>query len=206
MSAVEVFRKLILVVEKFERCKKLQLTEPLAKNHIEDLEKQFGFQLPSELRDIYSLHDGESEDSAGLFFGMHFLPLREAYDQFKFGMLMAKTHSSDAAIATLGGFGSTPDQTVQAKHFVDRRIPFATDYSGNYIAIDQLPGEKGIQGQVIGFDHEKRSPFYQLSNSLTEFLEFTLRQYELGRGHPEHSADGSSGSQMEDIFGFRDGN
>ncbi|MGG3836957.1 SMI1/KNR4 family protein [Paenibacillus thiaminolyticus] len=51
------------------------LNPPATEIGLREAEEELGFSLPAELRELYLLHNGESEDGPGLFFGLPFLSL-----------------------------------------------------------------------------------------------------------------------------------
>ena len=44
-----------------------------------------------------------------------------------------------------------PENSILAKAFDKKRVPFITDDGGNYIGIDYNPGKEGIVGQIINY-------------------------------------------------------
>jgi cell wall assembly regulator SMI1 len=104
--------------------------------------------LHAALAPLYGCHDGQRSPAPGLFFGLRFLPLAEAADEWRrwAGMI----HDDPALLADIP-VTSHPDGAVQTVYFSAAWMPFATDGAGNGLAVDLEPGPAGTPGQVVSF-------------------------------------------------------
>ena len=63
-----------------------------------------------------------------------------------------------------------PKGSIKKVEYGEKRVPFITDYSGNFVGIDFDPGVNGVIGQVINYggDEEK---MYVFANTFKDFIE-----------------------------------
>ena len=147
-----------------------RLRPPAPAQALAELEAQRGIELPTDVRELYGLHDGEldEEDSLvdGAFFGLYFLPLDR--------------------MSVTGGTEEMPDSTsyppgaVRAYDTHRRWFPLGHDGGGNFIGFDLDPAENGTVGQIINFGRDETDKFV-MAPSLREFLALVLG--EIGRGN-----------------------
>lgn len=142
------------------------LSKPAPIEEIRRLEKTIGVSVPNDLKELYQLHNGESEGGPGLFFGMSFLPLSG---------ILVEWHSCDKRAndgVTEGlPFYAVPEEAIKDNFFNKQWIPFAADFRGNFLAVDLDPGTKGTLGQVISFGLEENTR-YVVARSVTDLIEF----------------------------------
>jgi cell wall assembly regulator SMI1 len=119
---------------------------------IAGLERLVGHELPSSLKAMYRLHDGEvvrhGVDSPSLFFGLEFLSIAqsiEVRERFLAGL------EADEEFPGLNEYHSLPPNTVQEVYYSRAWLPFAGLYTTDEIGLDFSPAAAGTVGQVILF-------------------------------------------------------
>ncbi|NJM96159.1 MAG: hypothetical protein HC800_02135 [Phormidesmis sp. RL_2_1] len=111
---------------------------------IEQFAALTGFALPLELQVIYRLTDGASE----AFGNLDFLSLSQVMDVWQGWQEIFDDWTMEEL--TGGCYTSDRGQTL-AMYCNPFWVPFIDNVSGNYYAIDLMPGEQGKQGQIIAF-------------------------------------------------------
>jgi internalin A len=141
--------------------------------HLEEVIEQ---SLPENFKELYRLHDGES-DVSGLFFGTIFMDLRMIEQDWLSWKRLANdtTLTEEFDIDCL----SVPYGWVQERYACPGWIPFGTNYDGNFLGIDLDPGPEGISGQVINFGRDEETK-YVIASNLTLFFEFLVAILESG--------------------------
>lgn len=124
------------------------LAPPAAPADLDALAEATGLDLQGALAPLYDRHDGQTSPVPGLFFGLRFLPLAEAANEWSrwTGMI----HDDPALLADIA-VTSRPDGAVLPAYFSPAWMPFATDGAGNGLAVDLDPGSAGTAGQVVSF-------------------------------------------------------
>lgn len=152
------------------------LNPPATEADITRFEATLGVTLPDDLKKLYRLHNGESND-AGLFFGLPFIGVDEALSEWKtWASLKESTATLDNDII------SVPAGHIKEQYVNTRCIPISKDYGGNNIGIDLDPGPGGSAGQVINFGRDEDTRFV-IATSLSGFLEFILHNLKNGNYH-----------------------
>ncbi|EGN96207.1 hypothetical protein SERLA73DRAFT_170616 [Serpula lacrymans var. lacrymans S7.3] len=123
------------------------------------IEMQFGFPLPSAIRDSYLCVDGqEAESSAGcsegLFFGLNLLPLEDVLEEWRFWREVDDDPATGGNQRLREQMRSIPDGWIRKEYSQRGWIPLVVDKAGNYIGVDLNPGEGGSVGQVIVFGRD----------------------------------------------------
>lgn len=144
------------------------LNAPATDSEIAAFEKKLGHKLPVELRQLYKIHNGES-DEVGLFFGLPFLSLEAAMREWEVWASIA--NEGESSLDT--NISSVPDNHIKENYANKNYIPFIEDFGGNNIGIDLDPGAKGMKGQVINFGRDEEMRFVVAEN-LSDFLTFVL--------------------------------
>ena len=111
---------------------------------IKRFKAETGVVLPAELQTIYRLTDGAPQ----AFGNLDFLSLSEVIKAWK-GW---KDIFDDWTLEELtgGSYRSDREKTL-AMYINPFWIPFIDNISGNYYALDLMPGKQGKQGQIIAF-------------------------------------------------------
>ena len=148
-------------------------------------EAALGQQLPEEWREFYRLHDGENDDSQGVFGGMGWLPLAEMVRNWQSWMDLLPEYQEE------GQHYSVPPGAIQ-EHYIDRGwIPIAHDFGGNHLGIDLNPGPQGQMGQIINFgrDQEIKRVISKNPADLWRFVDENFgAEFDLLEGFPEEAA------------------
>ena len=101
------------------------------------LEKVVGYELPQSFKDFYNEHDG------GYINNLPFLSLDEIINELNNMDYEYDDSEQD--------FKVEPTGAIKKKAYAEGRIPFMTDYSGNFVGLDFNAGTKGIVRQVINY-------------------------------------------------------
>ncbi len=141
------------------------LLEPADEAEIAAAEQAMGVHFPEELKQLYSIHNGESHSSPGLFFGLQFLTLQEMVREWK---IWSDLH---AEYGDMGDHYSIPSDWIKEQYINHKWIPFCHDGGGNHLGIDLDPGPKGIVGQVINFGRDEETKFV-IARNIGEFIQF----------------------------------
>ncbi|MBB3112707.1 cell wall assembly regulator SMI1 [Paenibacillus phyllosphaerae] len=142
----------------------LKWNGPADESLLREFEAYLGFPLPSDLRTLYSLHNGQPEHGPGLFFGMNFIPL---YPYWRYLRDEDKVYLDDYPSF------SVPFGAIKEHNSNPRWLPIAHDHGGNYLGVDLDPGERGKLGQIINFGRDEETK-YVIAESMTDFLLFIL--------------------------------
>lgn len=123
------------------------------------LEMQFGFALPSVVRESYICVDGQEPESAagcseGLFFGLTLLPLESVLEEWRFWREVDNDPTTGANESLRQSMRSIPPGWIQKEYSQRGWVPLIADKAGNYLGIDLNPGEQGTVGQVIVFGRD----------------------------------------------------
>ena len=155
-----------------------QLRPPAAAQDIADLEARIGVALPADVRELYSLNDGEADEetnpAGGCFFGLYFLPFNR--------------------MRVTGGTEPMPESTSRPADAIrpfdthTRWFPLGHDGGGNFIGFDLDPGASGTPGQIINFGRDEVDKFV-MADSLAGFLEVVMAEIDAGN----YSLDDSGG-------------
>lgn len=169
------------------------LRKPAKQSDLRKLEKAIGFSLPDSFCESWLIHDGQNpyidpEDDLrvpGVFFGLRptsvtgndgILPLWDA------DWRNPRTHARQEALS-YDNFTSLPTDAIQNAVYRKGWIPWYWVGSREYLAIDLVPGPKGIVGQVIpysgGFDIGAEQK-YVLAESWAHFLQDVADEMEAG--------------------------
>ncbi|MEM9692850.1 MAG: SMI1/KNR4 family protein [Myxococcota bacterium] len=139
------------------------------------LETAIGQPLPNQLTASLLQHDGESDDSVGLFYGYELLSVE--------GMLRAwRTWQDVVAGSAEHEPPIDPVDGLVAKHWHRGWIPLAGDGGGNFFCVDGDPGPGGKRGQVFFLDHET-GPQAIEAPSLAAWLDGFAARLEAGEMH-----------------------
>jgi len=123
------------------------------------IEMQFGFALPSAVRESYLVVDGQEAESAagcseGLFFGLTLLPLEDVLEEWRFWREVDEDVTTGANARLQTQMRSLPPGWIRKEYSQRGWIPLIADKAGNYLGVDLNPGEGGSVGQVIVFGRD----------------------------------------------------
>ena len=173
---------------------------------LSQIEMQFGFALPTVVRESYLCVDGQEAESAagcseGLFFGLTLLPLETVLEEWKFWREIDR----DPTAATLReAMDSIPPGCIKKSYSQRGWIPLIADKAGNYVGIDLDPGESGSVGQVIVFgrDFDVKVVLWKGDGPTgwAKWLASFVEELETGEGFEIGAKDASEGS--EDDVGY----
>lgn len=150
------------------------LRQPASIEEIEGLERTLGISLPTDLRRLYELHNGELDGEPGLFFGMSFLPLSGVLSEWQSCSALA----GDRAMNDVP-FYAVPPETIKDQYINSKWIPFAADFDSNFLAVDLDPGPNGTYGQVINFGI-KENTRHVVAHSVEDLIEFISKTLQEG--------------------------
>ncbi len=133
---------------------------------IRSMERGFGTNFPPELREFFTLQQGQNSDApSGLFYHWYLLGFR---DLLKLWQELGAGKSDEEPQV------EGPIQPVWAHRFW---IPLATDYAGGLLCSDLAPAPGGQRGQLIevGLEYPLRRV---VAPSLTAYLQMLLDDLE----------------------------
>lgn len=143
-----------------------------SEDEIKALQIRFGASLPKELVAFYRVHNGQPENSSGLFFGLQFLPIADVLMQHE-----AWSELSDMNEEFEDDMESYPDGVIKKQYANIGWLPVTHDYGGNHIGVDLDPDWKGVLGQVIIFGRDEDCKKL-VAESFPAFIEFFVTQLE----------------------------
>ena len=141
---------------------------------IDEIAAQLPFDFPDELRQLYSVHNGEANER-GLFFGLPLSPLSLAFDSWQGVSKHASEDFSDIDKTIV----SVPPKHTKKNYINAHYFPFSHDGAGNHIVIDLDPDQEGVKGQIINYGTDENTR-YVIAPSLDDFLAFCIHQIEIG--------------------------
>ncbi|TDM05243.1 SMI1/KNR4 family protein [Macrococcus lamae] len=141
---------------------------------LDELADVFGAPIDEQFIKLYKAADGESFESPGLFFGLEWMPLQDVISEVEFNQEEEEEISVDVQ----------PPGAIKEEYYYAHWLPFATDGSGNFLAIDMDPGETGKKGQVISYGSDLDT-FYVVADSLNDFLGFIQKTIDSGNFNQE---------------------
>ena len=153
------------------------LQRPASGQDIDRAVAKIGRPLPPELRELYLLHDGETEKGVGLFFGLPFIPLQRLIDERQVWDDVEADVGSDPMMSEF--LTSTPETSIKLAYANRGWLPISIDWSGNHIGIDTDPGSSGKYGQIINFGRDEDNMFV-IAPSLAAFLGWVADSLEEG--------------------------
>lgn len=147
---------------------KIEITEHCfntgaSQEQLNHLEVMIGYELPLTYKELLRFANGEGEKrllTMGLFFSSVQNVIAEI-ERFK----SYEDHKPDSLYQ---------DGMVKASLYNPKRLPFASDQSGQYLCIDFDPDKNGKFGQVIYLPSAEPEPISVIANSFDEFLDFII--------------------------------
>ncbi|KAJ6606471.1 hypothetical protein DFH09DRAFT_1120322 [Mycena vulgaris] len=185
------------------------LNYPILPDDLTQLELQFGFELPTVVRESYLTVDGqEAESSAGcaegLFFGLTLLPLEDVLEEWRFWREVDDDPSTGANEQLRGTMQSIPTGWVRKEYSQRGWIPLIADKAGNYVGVDLNPDEGGSIGQVIVFGRDFDTKIVLWNGDgpagWAKWLACFVDELESGEGYEIGTGDNSE--EDEDDLGY----
>lgn len=110
------------------------------KNLFEKIEFIIEYSLPDEFKKIYL--------KTPKINNIELMDLKDIYNE----IVNSNDNEEDVEMYEI-----EPKNSILAKAFDKKRLPFIADYSGNYIGIDYNPGKGGVIGQIINYGTDEYS-------------------------------------------------
>lgn len=154
---------------------------PATEIELRQAEEELGFSLPAELRELYLIHNGESEHGPGLFFGLPFLSLDGMLTEWRIWAELEEEYAWE------GEHYSVPAAWIKERYIHRCWLPISKDWGGNHLGIDLDPDEQGRKGQVINFGRDEEVK-YVIAHRLTHLLQF-IRDTAKERNYTVHEEE-----------------
>ena len=164
------------------------LRPPATADELAEFADAIGADLPPEVMALYRWHNGQKNDATGLFYGLGFLSLDEAASEWQ--SWDAILSDDDDEIERLNGSSTTAAPGIVKPLYGSRGwIPFAQDFSGNFLAIDLDPDDNGTRGQIIncGPDEDLKC---LVADDMSAFIEWMVKALNAGKYTITDDGDG----------------
>lgn len=138
------------------------LNPPATAEQLNALEQVLGFDLPKELRELLTIHNGQDSEGAYLFDGQEFLSTERIAEEW--GDWKKQLDGKEFA-----GSHSRAEKGIRNDWWNAGWVPFTYNGCGDHFCVDTQPAEGGVQDQIITMWHEM-SERDRLANSLSEWL------------------------------------
>lgn len=106
------------------------------------LEKIIGYELPKEFKTFYLNNNLKIKTT-------DFMPLNKIMSE------VLSEHDNEVNEKDDESLDVIPTDTIIKKSYTKERVPFISDYGGNYIGIDYNPGKEGTVGQIINYGKDE---------------------------------------------------
>lgn len=123
------------------------------KTNFDKIEYLIGYELPMGFKIIYENHNNVVN-------GIQFLTLEDIIDELNKGI---NNNVEDSFLESI------PLNSIRKISSSYKRVPFITDYSGNYIGIDFFPDTDGIVGQIINYGCDE-TKMHVFANTFMDFI------------------------------------
>lgn len=131
---------------------------------ISELENVISQQLPDDVRESLSIHNGEDFPRRGFIFGLGLLGTHWIAMEWE-GWAELTTYNDEYR----DNMNSVPPNAIELDYANLGWIPLTRDGGGNHLGVDLSPGSAGTKGQVINFGRDEKRKCV-LANSWGEFL------------------------------------
>ncbi|WIX98504.1 SMI1/KNR4 family protein [Amycolatopsis mongoliensis] len=142
-------------------------------------EARIGVRLPEDLRALYLVADGDPRES-GLLGPYSHDPLGELVDHYldgEPGSYGWEDEPDDDGVV----FETAPFGHVKRLSRNDWWVTFGSDRSGNYLAADLDPAERGRPGQVLDYGRDIYGPLRYVAESITAMLTEVVEALRAGK-------------------------
>lgn len=136
-------------------------------NEINELEDFIEVKLPESHIDLLKIYNGEKR-GIGFMGGFSYLGTEEIKMQWAFLKEAPETEAE----------GINQVEKIKNTLYCPKRIPFAYDGSGNYLAIDFNPNSEGTLGQILYLPTGDPEPIAVISDSFDDFLVLIIEKLE----------------------------
>lgn len=147
-----------------------ELNPPALEETLRAASNWFGQELPADVKLAYRVADGQHSSFPGVLFGMPWLSLEKARQEYQTWQGIAAEDPS---------LQSHPERAIKPLNFSPAWFPFAVDGGGNGLAVDLDPGEAGTVGQVITYGPDEQLRLV-VAPSLTAFFAWAASEVKAG--------------------------
>ncbi len=148
----------------------LALSPPISQELLDETEalyKSHNLPFPTELKEIYSITNGNNNTYA--CFGVYILtPIEYVFQQDVYSE-NSHWYKKDWEDDDPSGFSSLPQDYIKTTYLSKNWIPFSCDGTGGNLYLDLDPDKKGNIGQIIGW-HCDEDTWTVFADSMTDFL------------------------------------
>ncbi|MFK8186566.1 MAG: SMI1/KNR4 family protein [Phormidesmis sp.] len=130
-----------------------------------DFEQKAKYPLPEEIKSIYRMNDG----APAAFGDLELLPIESVIKEWQNWKMMF----DDWTLEELQNGGKTVHGKTLAMYCNPFWIPLIDNISGNYFAVDLMPGKNGQVGQIIAFGADEYE-IHCIADNLNHLLEMTI--------------------------------
>lgn len=146
-------------------------------------------ELPEDFLQLYTWHNGQGMGVTGPWYGLNFLPLDRVKQECEMWRQVIQEASQEASDSLNQHMKSTPPGFVKREYANALWIPFANDWSGNFLGVDLSPGDQGTYGQVINFGRDELRKI-AISPSISDFVGWMLNELNAGNFNIKEESDG----------------
>lgn len=157
---------------------------------LQSFSSAIGLKLPHDFLQLYAWHNGqEMRVNTGPWYGLKFLPLDRIQRECEMWKQVLGESSSESLSNLAKRMKSTPRGFIKRQYANTHWIPFAYDWSGNYLGVDLSPDKKGTYGQVINFGRDEERKI-AVSPNICTFVSWMLSELNAGNFNIKEEGDG----------------
>jgi cell wall assembly regulator SMI1 len=138
-----------------------------------ETETTLNLTLPEDFRTSYEKHDGSGSFFPAVDTSRYLMPLSEVVEHWK--MLGGNLDAGEFA-----GIEVTADIGIAPVFWNKAWIPFVSNGGGDYCVLNLAPGEQGVIGQIVSFNHENGERWL-VAPSLRTWLWDLVQELQSGR-------------------------
>lgn len=166
------------------------LNSPVSNNAIEKIELLLEEELPTEIKELYALANGQKEDGNGILFGEKFCSTEEILQQLEFSRTLLKPKSNSLAnpekseklIKEIVDFyvGRAPKHKLFGlqKSWYKMEFAYGTDSSeGPYLYATESTADR--ERKILDIDFEEQDQIFEIVNELHKLEKPTYKWDEL---------------------------
>ncbi|GEM48692.1 SMI1/KNR4 family protein [Deinococcus cellulosilyticus] len=161
----------------------------------EDLQKRTGLAVPEDFTSIYHTHNGQVPYTIeGIFLGLSWMGFEEIKEAWLMFEDIKRQLPEEPTFEWQRAFPAGYAKPIPISPL---RLPFATDWCGNYLGFDFDPDKQGTPGQVISFGSDE-DHVHVLASSFEGFLGWLLSKYQQGEwGFEGVDVDGEESKSLK---------